>query len=270
MCAGINDQDALVLMTKSIVIWGMGWLGIPLAKKLREEDHQVIGITRNEDKKEQLFINGIQAIILIDLEGEIEKIKSCQIFILLVPPRRDSLFLENLDFILHNLPKSACFIYTSSIGIYQNINGVVDENSLLDETSDVFFSENFIQARRENSIFLRLGGLIGPNRHPVHFLAKKMLNKSANQVVNLVQQTDVIEVITRIIQNPIPGIYNLCSNEHPTRHQYYNEAAQAFGFKELEFENSNFESGKIIDSKKVIQACGLNKFTSLYDFELCK
>jgi len=43
-------------MTKSIVIWGMGWLGIPLAKKLREEDHQVIGITRNEDKKEQLFI----------------------------------------------------------------------------------------------------------------------------------------------------------------------------------------------------------------------
>ena len=88
----------------------MGWLGIPLAKKLREEDHQVIGITRNEDKKEQLFINGIQAINLIDLEGEIEKIKSCQIFILLVPPRRDSLFLENLDFILHNLPKSACFI----------------------------------------------------------------------------------------------------------------------------------------------------------------
>jgi hypothetical protein len=88
--------------------------------------------------------------------------------------------------------------------------------------------------------------------------------------VNLVQQSDVIEVISRIIQNPIPGIYNFCSDEHPSRKDYYNQAAAVFGLNELSFDNINSERGKIIDSKKIRQVYQMNEFTSICNFERCK
>lgn len=257
-------------MSNSIFIWGIGWLGIPLAHKFLSQKIPVTALTRSLDKKEQLTRDGINAISLTDLQARTEILTSCKSFILLVPPRLDSVFLNHLDFVLLNLPETTHFIYTSSTGIYQYQNGMVDESANLEESSDVFIIENFIKERRTNCTFLRLGGLIGPNRHPVHFLAKKMENSNPNQVVNLVQQADVIEILFRMVLNPIIGIYNFCSEEHPTRKNYYNEAARAFGLEDLTFEKSSSESGKIIDSNKIRKIYSLNEMTSIYNFDLCK
>ena len=57
---------------------------------------------------------------------------------------------------------------------YKNIDGLINEKSELDSTSSVYKMEGFLQKNRpQNLTILRLGGLIGPKRHPVHFLAKK-------------------------------------------------------------------------------------------------
>jgi nucleoside-diphosphate-sugar epimerase len=257
-------------MSNSIFIWGMGWLGIPLAHKFLSEKIPITALTRSQDKKEQLILDGIEAITLFDLKERVEILTTCQTCIYLVPPKKDMDFLNHLDYVLLNLPDNANFIYTSSTGIYQNKNGMVDENADLDESSDVFFIERFIRDRKPNCTILRLGGLIGPNRHPVHFLTKKAVNLNPSQVVNLVQQADVIEILFRMILNPNIGIYNFCSEEHPTRKNYYNQAANAFGLSELSFEKSNSESGKIIDSKKIRQIYHFNEMTSIYNFDLCK
>jgi nucleoside-diphosphate-sugar epimerase len=168
------------------------------------------------------------------------------------------------------LPVATHLIYTSSIGVYFSTPGVVDENSLIDETHAVAQIEKLISvAKSGNSTILRLGGLIGPKRHPVHFLAKRSQNSNPGQAVNLVQQQDVVRVIELFVQNPTFGTFNVCSSEHPTRKEYYNEAATAFGLEPISFENSTNESGKIVDSSKLERLFPAGISTSIYDFERC-
>jgi len=258
-------------MSKNIVIWGAGWLGIPLAKSLKNGGHSVFCITRSQEKKELLAFSGIDASIIEQFQLNSELISQCSTFIIALPPVIEYDFLEQMKQMIQLLPVATHLIYTSSIGVYVSASGVVDENSLIDETHTVAQIEKLISvAKSGNSTILRLGGLIGPKRHPVHFLAKRSQNSNPGLGVNLVQQQDVICMIELFVQNPTSGTYNVCSSEHPTRKEYYNEAAKAFGLERISFENSTNESGKIVDSSKLERLFPAGISTSIYNFESCK
>lgn len=258
-------------MKNTILLWGVGWMGIPLAQSLQKARNSVWCITRSEEKKAFLASHGIHASTLEFFQQNGPLISTCSTFIIALPPTKDSDFLEQMKQTIQLLPVSTHLIYTSSIGIYLSVTGDVDENSLIDETHAVAQIEKLISvAKSGNSTILRLGGLIGPKRHPVHFLAKRSQNSNRGQVVNLVQQQDVIRMIELFVQNPISGIFNICSSEHPTRKEYYNEAAKAFGLERISFENSTHVSGKRVDSSKLERLFPAGISTSIYDFERCK
>jgi nucleoside-diphosphate-sugar epimerase len=148
---------------------------------------------------------------------------------------------------------------------------LVDENSPIDETHDVTQIEKLVSTYKPNkSTILRLGGLIGPKRHPVHFLAKRNQNVNPNQVVNLVHQEDVTRVIEAFVEKPTFGIFNVCSSQHPSRKDYYNEAANAFDLEPIGFEKSTSEKGKIVDSSKLVQLFPAVFSMSIQHFESCK
>jgi nucleoside-diphosphate-sugar epimerase len=258
-------------MVNNILVWGLGWLGMPLAKNLLKNENNVYCITRSYDKKELLNSNFLNAFTLDKLPDFSNSIKKCDVFILTVPPINDLSFFEQLSFILSHLPEYCQLIYTSSTGVYININGEVSENSELDKSNKSYQIEEFLQEKRsQNLTILRLGGLIGPKRHPVHFLAKKSVNLNPSQVVNLVQQIDVITIVGLVVEFKQSGIFNICSHEHPTRKVYYNSASTEFGLGSLIFEMDEHQSGKIVDSKKISELFLNFTFSSIYDFEKCK
>lgn len=258
-------------MSNNILLWGVGWLGFPLAKHLNEIDNKICCITRNQDKKEFLASHALEARIIDEVLEESYNISQFDVFILTIPPVSDLVFFDKLSYLLNNLPNQCQVIYTSSTGIYKDFNGLVNENSELDSTTGVFKVEGFIQNKRiQNTTILRLGGLIGPKRHPVHFLAKKSINTNPSQVVNLVQQTDVIELVSSFTDAKKSGIFNVCSAEHPSRKEYYTQAAQVFGINPLSFENDEHRSGKIVNTKKLTELFPRFTFSSIYDFEKCK
>ncbi len=258
-------------MKNSIVLWGVGWLGIPLAQSLQKARNSVWCITRNEEKKAFLASHGIHASTLEVFQQNGPLVSTCSTFIIALPPTKDSDFLEQMKKTVQLLPANAHLIYTSSIGVYLPTSGLVDENSPIDETHAVAQFEKIISvAKSDNLTILRLGGLIGPKRHPVHFLAKRNQNVNPDQVVNLVHQEDVIRVIKAMVQTPFFGVFNVCSSEHSTRIDYYNQAAEAVGLGPILFEKSNSEKGKIVDSSKLVRLFPNTFSVSIYHFESCK
>ena len=258
-------------MKNTIVLWGVGWLGIPLAQSLQKAGNSVWCITRSEEKQAFLASHGIHTSTLEVFQQNGPLFSTCSTFIIALPPTKDSDFLEQMKQTIQLLPANTHIIYTSSIGVYLPTSGLVDEHSPIDETHDVAQIEKLVSAcKPDKSTILRLGGLIGPKRHPVHFLAKRNQNVNPNQVVNLVHQEDVIRVIEAMVQTPFFGVFNVCSSEHPTRIDYYNQAAEAVGLGPILFEKSNSEKGKIVDSTKLVQLFPDVFTVSIYHFESCK
>lgn len=258
-------------MKNTIVLWGVGWLGIPLAQSLQKAGNSVWCITRSEEKKAFLASHGIHASTIEGFQKDHELISTCSTFIIALPPVKDSDFLEQMKQTIQLLPAHTHLIYTSSIGVYLPTSGLVDENSPIDETHAVAQIEKLVSTYKPyKSTILRLGGLIGPKRHPVNFLAKKNQNLNPNQVVNLVHQEDVIRVVEAIVEKPTFGIFNVCSSEHPTRIDYYNQAAEAVGLGPILFEKSTSEKGKIVDSSKLVQLFPAVFSMSIQHFESCK
>jgi hypothetical protein len=86
----------------------------------------------------------------------------------------------------------------------------------------------------------------------------------------LIHQQDVINLIQLLIETKITGVFNVCSSEHPTRKEYYTSAAKTFNLGKLLFEMDVNQTGKVIDTRKLIELFPTYTFTSIFDFEKCK
>jgi nucleoside-diphosphate-sugar epimerase len=160
-------------------------------------------------------------------------------------------------------------IFLSSTGVYANSTGRVSEESALIQEHPLVVAENII-LHASNWCILRLGGLIGPKRHPIHSLIKKVapLN-DGDSPVNLVHSHDVIQAIKMIVNQKVnEKIFTICNPEHPCRHDYYGLAARYFYDKDLAFDKGI--PGKYVDGS-AIENYGAYKYTSsIYNFDECK
>lgn len=76
-------------------------------------------------------------------------------------------------------------------------------------------------------IILRLGGLIGYDRHPGKFLAAKKDLTGAYHPINLIHRDDVVRILTCMCQKiPERELYNLVCDHHPGRKEFYQEASR--------------------------------------------
>ncbi|MGL5947846.1 MAG: 2-dehydropantoate 2-reductase N-terminal domain-containing protein [Aeromonas sp.] len=76
------------------------------------------------------------------------------------------------------------------------------------------------------AMVLRPAGLYGPARHPVYYLAGRQLS-GGDEAVNLVEQSDVIAAIVRLLQvGRDQAAFNLSAPVHPTRRDFYSAACQ--------------------------------------------
>lgn len=229
---------------KEISIIGLGHIGYPLAKKLRH-DFDVIGSVTS-DKKE---ITELESIIY-RLDDTIPTILEAPITVLTTPP--SAINLAQLPKI-----KTDWLIYTSSTSVYGTHQGMVTEETICtpdDESGKKLLEiEQWIQSF-PNWTILRLGGLLGPNRHPGKYLAGKTNLPHPHAPVNLVHHDDVVEGIIQVIkQNKRNTIFNLVCDEHHSRKEFYQEFAARMKLPLPEFRDETSDQYKWVLNDKIKQ-----------------
>jgi NAD dependent epimerase/dehydratase family enzyme len=97
-----------------------------------------------------------------------------------------------------------------------------------------------------------MAGLYGYDRQPGRFLAGKKELVNADGKVNLIHQDDCIQIINNVLEKQLWNeVYNCCSDEHPTRQEFYTKAALTLGMEPPEFLPKEKSVFKIISNQKL-------------------
>jgi nucleoside-diphosphate-sugar epimerase len=237
-----------------IAIIGYGWLGLPLAQSLRQNGDDVIGTSTDQLKVDRLNAEGLNTVFFSgEASAELtHALGDCDWIVITIPPSGNADYVWVLNEILKAASPSSKVVFTSSIGVYREINGQVDEQSPLKEDHPVVKAEYFLRDQLKNRLtILRLGGLIGGERHPVKYLAGRKDLEGGENPVNLIQLEDVVEAIKIIVENDIDGqLFNLVFPVHPTKKSYYTLMTEKMNLEAPQFIEGE-RNGKIVNGERI-------------------
>ncbi|QJR81598.1 NAD(P)H-binding protein [Alteromonas pelagimontana] len=267
-------------MTAGLTICGCGWLGKYLATRAHAT-MDVIGTTRSEENFPALQALGVTP-FLFSLGDNVEALVSAgtsSTVVLNIPPGRKepvgAVFISQMTKLIDKFVSSGAkhIIFISTTSVYGEDDGMFKEDTPVSpQTASAKAHVAIEQHLSSNSdgrfTILRLAGLVGPDRHPVHSLAGRLLEKG-EKAVNLVHVDDAVAAILALKKQGGRGqTLHLCSNQHPKRGDYYSFCAHTKGLAVPQF-NAYQEipvSGKIIDASRSWQQLGLTlRYASPYD-----
>ena len=255
----------------SVLVLGCGWLGLALARSLVEAGHRVVGTSTTPENLDGMRAAGIEAHLFrlgTDFGPAADALlhrllADTDVLVLNVPPRAAAAgAYPTLLRPVHRAVAAAGtsrVLFVSSTSVYPNEPRVMRETdsvSTRDAASDVLRAEGHFVPRygQWKSTVVRLGGLFGPDRTPGRFLAGRQGLDQGNAPVNLVHLTDVVGVLSGIIQQGLWGhTFNVCAAQHPRRRDFYPAAAQYLKLESPVFgdEDETIVSGKTIDSSLI-------------------
>lgn len=263
-------------MSINISIVGLGWLGLPLALRLKELDYTVVGTVTSSEKLLRLvaspFAVKVIKISTDQIIGDWKSITEDANYIFInIPPSNNSNgdhgYIRQIKQIIKRTNREKKIIFISSTSVYGDQAGLVDETSTCKPTKKggqiVFAAENLLREHfQENLTIIRFGGLIGPERHPGKFIKAGQHISNPDWPVNLIHLADCIQIIEKTIQQNSSGeLLNGCCDIHPTKREMYNAAALDLGIEPPLFEQQTQVNPKIVANSK---AKNLLNLTYLY------
>lgn len=176
--------------------------------------------------------------------------------------------LSYRDMILHTAKLAADsgaieIVFTSSTSVYGHSSGIIHEGlPALPQTENakaIRLAEKALESEITIPVtILRLAGLIGNGRHPIHYLSGRKDIASPFDAINLLHIDDLISAITAILKRDKPDntydIYNIVSPYHPNRQSYYQTLATMLSIAPPQFETPKPLLKKIIDGGKITEA----------------
>jgi nucleoside-diphosphate-sugar epimerase len=243
-------------MTRLVVV-GAGWLGHPLCQQASDLGWKVEGTRRSPDHtisfERYLAMSNEKVVHTLSLHDAW--------WVCALPPRArqtDSNYLSILQQILalSKTMSARGFLLCSSTGVYSDAQGIYDERSALDKSTErqrVLVSAEQLVTKQDGKV-LRLAGLVGPGREPGNFVAGKTLKSSSHSLVNMIHQQDVIDAIFTVLSQwkMAQPIYNVCHGWHPTRISYYQQKCEALNTVTPEF-SCHEKVERIIDGSAICQ-----------------
>ncbi|AEY01107.1 NAD dependent epimerase/dehydratase family protein [Oceanimonas sp. GK1] len=238
---------------RSLAILGLGWLGEPLGHTLLEQGWRVSGTSRDAGKAARLTAAGIHTQVW-DFDAPLplhwpERLRA-HTLLLCVPPGK----LIDYPDILGRLARLAVaggvqrVIFTSATSVYAGVGVKTEADAAPDgpRGARMLAAERAVQACGAGRVLiLRLSGLVGGNREPGRFLSGKRFD-GGDEPVNLVALEDLLRMIPAILgRNDWPAVLNISAPHHPSRCDFYSEAARLQGLPPPEFGGGG--AGKIID-----------------------
>lgn len=270
-------------MILNISVLGCGWLGLPLAKHLKEYGFDVKGSTTTREKLPILAEKKIVPFLIQlspDFNGDdIKLFLESDLLILNIPPGRNKDSIDDYALKMKNIARAIKassvkkLIFISSTSVYPEHNELeIDENCDIMASSEsalrmLVAEQVFLNSAFVETTIIRMGGLIGPNRHPGRFFGGKKNIPNGLAPINLIYLDDCIGIVHHVIINNLWGqIFNGVSPIHPQKMSFYNLASQKWDNQTAEFipEYGNY---KIINSDKIINQYHYNfKFPDLMDW----
>ena len=252
---------------KQISILGCGWLGLPLAKSLIEKKFSVKGSTTTFDKIAVLENSGIDGYQIeireSEIKGEVNSfLENSEILIIDIPPKlrgnQSENFVQKIQNLIPYIEKSSVekVIFISSTSVYADNNSIITEvtkpNPETESGKQLLEVENLFQNNPNlKTTVIRFGGLIGENRHPIHFLAGRLNIENQDAPINLIHQVDCIGIIQVIIEKDCWNeTFNATAPFHLTRKEYYTQKAIELNLPLPEFDEG-ISIGKTILSDKI-------------------
>ena len=247
-----------------ISILGCGWLGLPLARQLVQQGHQIKGSTTSQKKMKVMKNIGIIPYLIKLAEEEPQWVDFLQTDVLVIAiPLKE---IKPFEHLIKNLPSKIKVIYTSSTAVYLPSKKPINEKNALDTQHPFSAIEQVIRNSKNPSTIIRLAGLFDQRRHPGRWFANKVLN-NPNGKVNLVHLNDCLGIIVKIITHQVwDEVFNACADEHPSRKDFYSRASRALGSPPPQI-NEQKTSIKIIDNQWIKKKLDFSFYVSLNDFE---
>ena len=248
---------------------GCGWLGKVLAQSLIAQGHHVRGSVITETHLEVLRNMGIEP-FLIKLNNEAiignlnDFLEGVDTLVIGFPPGRrknpDANYASRIKILINALSKhpTCKLLLLSSIGVFGATQGVVNEKSTPapDGLSgqQLLEAEEFIQAAENHATIVRLGGLVGGNRHPAKQLAGRTNIPAPQAPTNLVHRQDVVRFLMAIIEEGLWGKMLHCvSPNHQQRVDFYTEACKHLNLPLPSFAKTASERNKkVMDSRSAV------------------
>ncbi len=259
---------------------GCGWLGLPLAISLINKKYKVHGSTTSQEKIIPLTKNGIIPFLISfsedEIVGDISKfLTNIEVLIINIPPKlrgnHQESYVKKMQLLHREVKKAALqkVIFVSSTSVYGDVEGEVTEETIPQPSTEsgkqLLAAENiFVNDTGLKTTVIRFGGLIGPNRHPITRLSGKRELSNGNQPINLIHLDDCIQIITAILEQSwwnetLNGVYPA----HPIKQEYYTKEALKQGLQSPDYKEDNFEKGKKVHSKVLINVKKFEFTTSL-------
>ena len=241
---------------KTISILGSGWLGLPLAEHFIMTDNSVKASTTSESRISELTSLKAEPFI-VDIEklsSNIQTFLQANVLIVNIPSKN----IDGFSNLIQEIEKSEIekVLFVSSTSVYENKNKTISESDGEESTlSPLFTIENLLRNSGEfNTTIVRFGGLIGYSRNPGRFFSNGRIVHNPDSNVNLIHRDDCIGIISQIVEQEAWGeVFNCCADTHPTKREFYTQAAESLGAPAPEFVDSDAESFKIISNQKVKQ-----------------
>ncbi|MFI3247449.1 MAG: NAD(P)H-binding protein [Ferrimonas sp.] len=254
-----------VMSQTALTIVGCGWLGLPLALKLKQLGWQVSGSSRKPETLNILQKAGIgYASLSLDTQlhcADPRALFQAPTLLISVPPgcqQQTNSYAKRMDLLVraarqHGITQA---LFISSTSVYQDGDNfpVVAEDSPLGSSAraqTMQAAERVIQQGFSRWMILRPAGLVGEGRHPGRFLAGKNDLAGAMTPVNLVHRDDVMAAIIWLLTKPYWGqCFNLCAPKYYERADFYPTVAKAQGLLAPIF-SSQPQRGKRVSSDKL-------------------
>jgi nucleoside-diphosphate-sugar epimerase len=220
------------------------------------EGHHVKASTTSKSRLPKLTSIKVEPFIF-DIEmfpSDIQTFLQANVLIINIPSKNISGF-RNLT---TEIEKSEIekVIFVSSTSVYEDKNKIISESDGEESAlSPLLTIENLLRnSEKFKTTIIRFGGLIGYSRNPGKFFSKGRLIQNPDSNVNLIHRDDCIEIISQIVEKEVWGeVFNCCADTHPTKREFYTQAAESIGEFAPEFANSGTKSFKIISNQKVKQ-----------------
>jgi nucleoside-diphosphate-sugar epimerase len=246
-----------------ISVFGCGWSGLKIGGSLVRRGYTVKGSTTSMIKLATIAMEGVlpfHAVAGFDLAvNRDHDFFNADVMVITLPPPR---LAGVADFHLHahrhiakRLMRSAVkrVVLLSSTSVYPENNQVVSEDdaqAIVSSHSGVAMLDIercYASVASFETIVLRLGGLIGPGRHPGRFMRSEII-KNSEAPVNVVHLDDVVSAVVHAIEKPLdPGAYNVVSPDSVTRCAFYTAARAAL-------DGSNVECDRQLEGWKRVSA----------------
>ncbi|STO53532.1 NAD-dependent epimerase/dehydratase [Canicola haemoglobinophilus] len=259
---------------KSVSIVGLGWLGLPLARHLKNLGWEVKGTKRTHEGVEQMRLIRLETYHLEltpDINADpddLTELLSVDALVINIPPSQYFFHLQHYVQGVKNLVNEALLhgiqhiIFISSTSVFPDISAEFDEESHFEPQSEMSkalleIEQWLFELKDVDCDIIRFGGLIGADRHPVYSLAGKTELSVGNTPINLVHIDDCARAIQLLLETPsYQRLYHLVAPQHPTRAEYYTQIAEKLELEPLHFICSEQDPQRIILADKICQELG--------------